>query len=71
MEYNFLIQMMSAPPGMLFGNREGTSGDVMVGVCLACSDHKMMELLIFGEVRKVVSRTAWISRGLTLAYLEI
>ncbi|KAK4827767.1 hypothetical protein QYF61_021512 [Mycteria americana] len=36
----------------------GLVGDVMAGGCLGHSDHKMIEFLIFGEVRKGVSRTA-------------
>ena len=41
----------AAPLDLLFANR-GLVGDVMVGDHLAHSDHKMIEFLILGEVRK-------------------
>ncbi|KAK4810673.1 hypothetical protein QYF61_007473 [Mycteria americana] len=61
---NFLTQLESeptregAPLDLLFTNREGLVGDVMVGGCLGQSDHEMIEFLILGEVRREVSRTA-------------
>lgn len=33
-------------------------GDVMVGSCLEHNNYEMIGFLIFGKVRKVVSRTA-------------
>ena len=58
---NFLSQVLSEPArkdallGLLFVNREGLVGDVMVGACLGHSDHEMVEFKIF-SVRK--KRTA-------------
>ncbi|KAK4826886.1 hypothetical protein QYF61_012074 [Mycteria americana] len=63
-EENFLTQLVSeptregAPLDLLFVNREGLVGDVMVGGCLGQSDHEMIEFSILGEVRRGVSRTA-------------
>ena len=63
-EENFLTQLVSkptregAPLDLLFANREGLVGDVMVGGRLGHSDHEMTEFLILGEVRRGVSRTA-------------
>ncbi|KAK4825812.1 hypothetical protein QYF61_002417 [Mycteria americana] len=63
-EDNFLTQMVSeptregAPLDLLFVNREGLVGDVTVGGCLGQSDHEMIELLILGEVRNGINRTA-------------
>ncbi|KAK4824001.1 hypothetical protein QYF61_009126 [Mycteria americana] len=54
-EDNFLTQLVhepareGAPLDLLFVNREGLGGDVMVGGCLGHSDHKMV-LLFLGEV---------------------
>ncbi|KAK4832989.1 hypothetical protein QYF61_027013 [Mycteria americana] len=47
-----------APLDLLFANREGPVGDVMVGGRLGHSDYEMIEFLILGEVRSGVSRTA-------------
>ncbi|KAJ7423819.1 hypothetical protein BTVI_08715 [Pitangus sulphuratus] len=41
---------------LLFVDREGLADDVMTG--LGCSAHEMMELVILGEVRRGISRTA-------------
>ncbi|KAK4818289.1 hypothetical protein QYF61_010431 [Mycteria americana] len=63
-EDNFLTQLVSEPTregtplDLLFVNREGLVGDVMVGGRLGCSSHKMIVVLIPGEVRRGVSRTA-------------
>ena len=57
-EDNFPNQLVSEPTGegtpldVLFRNREGLVGDVMVGGCLGHSDHKMIVGLILGEVRR-------------------
>ncbi|KAK4827846.1 LOW QUALITY PROTEIN: hypothetical protein QYF61_021983 [Mycteria americana] len=63
-EDNFQTQLVSEPTRegalleLLFVNREGLAGDVMVGGCLGHSDHEVIEFLILGEVRRGVSRTA-------------
>ncbi|GAB0210066.1 hypothetical protein GRJ2_003472400 [Grus japonensis] len=63
-EDNFLTQLVGEPTregtplDLLFVNREGLVDDVMVGGHLGHSDHKMIEFLILGEVRRGVSRTA-------------
>ena len=53
MEDNFLTQVVSEPKKngapLLFTNREGLVGDVMVGGCLGHSCHEMIEVLIIGE----------------------
>ena len=63
MEDNFLTAgseptREGAPLDLLFVNREGLVGDVMVGGHLGHSNHKMMTFSILGEVRRVLSRTA-------------
>ncbi|PKU48935.1 adaptin ear-binding coat-associated protein 1 [Limosa lapponica baueri] len=61
---NFLTQLVREPTregallDLLFVNREGLVGDVMVGGCLGYSDHEMIEFLILREARRGVSRTA-------------
>ena len=63
-EDNFLSQVLSEPTrkgallDLLFVNREGLMGDVMVGGCLGHSDHERIESKIFGVMRKKVSRVA-------------
>ncbi|GAB0186634.1 hypothetical protein GRJ2_001128700 [Grus japonensis] len=63
-EDNFLTQLVSettregAPLDLLFVNREGLVGNVMVGGHLGHSHHEMIEFLILGEVKRRVSRTA-------------
>ena len=47
-----------APLDLLFTNREGLVGDVMVRSCLGQSDHEMVEFSILGEARKGASKTA-------------
>ncbi|KAK4807040.1 hypothetical protein QYF61_018381 [Mycteria americana] len=62
-EDNFLTQLVSEPTrggaslDLLFTNREGQVGDVVVGGRLGLSDHDMIEFLIRGEVRRRVSKT--------------
>lgn len=62
-EDSFLTQLVSeptrggAPLDLLFTNREGLVGDVVVGNCLGQSDHEMMEFSILGEARKGTSKT--------------
>ncbi|GAB0203778.1 hypothetical protein GRJ2_002843400 [Grus japonensis] len=63
-EDNFLTQLVSeptregAPLDLLFANREGLVGDVMIGGHLGHRDHEMIEFLILGEVKRVASRNA-------------
>lgn len=42
---------------LMFVNREGLVGDVMVRGSLGHSNHKIIELLILGKVRREISRT--------------
>ncbi|XP_009985073.1 PREDICTED: cadherin-18-like, partial [Tauraco erythrolophus] len=55
-EDNFLTQLVSEPTreqaslNLLFANREGLVGDVMVASCLGHNDHKIIEFLILGEL---------------------
>ena len=57
MEDNFLTQLVNEPTregtplDLLFANREGLVGDVIVGGRLGHGDHEMIEFLILGEVR--------------------
>jgi len=57
-EDNLLTQLVSestrggASLDLLFTNREGLVGDVVVGGCLGLSDHEMIEFLINGEVKR-------------------
>ncbi|RMC22210.1 hypothetical protein DUI87_00521 [Hirundo rustica rustica] len=58
MEDNFLSQLVGEPTrertmlDLLFANRDGLVGDVMVGGRLGQSDHEIIEFSIFGEVRR-------------------
>jgi len=51
-EDNFLTQLVSEPTrgcaslDLLFTNREGLVGDVVVGGCLGLSDHEMIEFSV-------------------------
>jgi len=62
-EDNFLMQLVSEPAtggaslDLLFTNREGLVGNVVVGGCLALSDHEMTEFLVCGEVKSGASKT--------------
>ncbi|KAM9591180.1 uncharacterized protein ACIBXB_006077 isoform 1-T3 [Morphnus guianensis] len=62
-EDNFLTQLVGEPTrgeallDLLFTNREGLVGDVVVGGRLGLSDHEMIGFSILGEARKVVSKT--------------
>ncbi|RMC21416.1 hypothetical protein DUI87_02282 [Hirundo rustica rustica] len=59
MEDNFLSQLVGEPTrggtmlDLLFANRDGLVGDVVVGGRLGQSDHEIIEFSIFGEVRRV------------------
>jgi len=62
-EDNFLTQLVSELTGggasldLLFTNREGLVGDVVVGVCLGRSDHEMIESTVQNEVKRGASKT--------------
>ena len=62
-EDNFLTQLVGEPTrggallDLLFMNREGLVGGVMVGGRLGLRDHEMIEFSILGEAKKVVSKT--------------
>lgn len=62
-EENFLTQVVGEPTrggdslDLLFTNREGLVGDVVIGGRLGLSDHEMIKFSILGEVRKGVSKT--------------
>jgi len=62
-EDNFLTQLVSEPTkggaslDLLFTNREGLLGDVVVGGCLGLSDHEMTESSVHGEVKRGASKT--------------
>jgi len=43
---------------LLFTNREGLVGDVVVRGCVGLSNHEMIELPILGEVRRGFSKTS-------------
>lgn len=72
---NFLIRLVreptkgGAPLDLLFTDREGLVGDMVVRSCLGQSNHGTVELSNFGEVRKFLVRSAkllpWSSRGQT------
>ncbi|RMC20740.1 hypothetical protein DUI87_01592 [Hirundo rustica rustica] len=63
MEDNFLSQLVGEPTrggtmlDLLFANRDGLVGDVVVGGRLGQSDHEIIEFSIFGEVRRSTSKT--------------
>uniref|UniRef100_A0A493THY5 Reverse transcriptase domain-containing protein n=1 Tax=Anas platyrhynchos platyrhynchos TaxID=8840 RepID=A0A493THY5_ANAPP len=63
MEDSFLTHLVSeptrggAPLDLLFTNREGLVGDVVVRSCLGQSDHEMVKFSILGEARKGTSKT--------------
>lgn len=42
---------------LLFANRDGLVGGVVVGGHLGQSDHEIIEFLIFDEIRRNISRT--------------
>jgi len=57
------MQMVSEPTrggaslDLLFTNREGLVGDVLVRGCLGLSDHEMIEFSVRGEVKRRASKT--------------
>ncbi|RMC12189.1 hypothetical protein DUI87_11325 [Hirundo rustica rustica] len=63
MEDNFLLQLVGEPTrgriilDLLFANRDGLVGDVVVGGCLEQSDHEIIEFSIFGEIRRNTNKT--------------
>ena len=62
MENNFLTQLVGEPTSgriildLLFANRDGLVGDVVIGVHLGHSDHEMIEFPIFGEIRRNINK---------------
>ena len=73
MEENFLTHLVSVPTrggallDLLFTNREGLVGDVMVGGHLGLSDHEMTEFLVHGEVKRQPAKPPpWTFGGQTL-----
>ncbi|RMB90906.1 hypothetical protein DUI87_32684 [Hirundo rustica rustica] len=63
MEDNFLSQLVGEPTrggtmlDLLFANRDGLVGDVVVGGRLGQNDHEIIEFSILGEVRRSTSKT--------------
>ncbi|RMC12029.1 hypothetical protein DUI87_11162 [Hirundo rustica rustica] len=62
MEDNFLSQLVGEPSrgrtmlDLLFANRDGLVGDVVVGGRLGQSDHEITEFSIFGEIRRSTNK---------------
>ncbi|RMC20255.1 hypothetical protein DUI87_01101 [Hirundo rustica rustica] len=62
-EGKFLSQLVGEPTrggtilDLLFTNRDGLMGDVVVGCRLGQSDHEIIEFSIFGEVRRSTNKT--------------
>ncbi|TRZ14264.1 hypothetical protein HGM15179_012846 [Zosterops borbonicus] len=62
-EDNFLLQLVGEPTrggtrlDLLFANREGLVGDVVVGDRLGHVDHEIIEFSIFGDIRRNINRT--------------
>jgi len=60
---HFLTQLVGEPTrggaslDLLFTNREGLVGDVVVGGHLGLNDHEMIEFSVRGEVKRGVSKT--------------
>jgi len=60
-EDNFLMPLVREPTrggallDLLFTNREGLVGDVVVGDCLGFSDHEIIEFLVQGEIKRGAS----------------
>ncbi|TRZ20739.1 hypothetical protein HGM15179_006364 [Zosterops borbonicus] len=63
MENNFLSQLVGEPSrggpmlDLLFANRDGLVGDVVVRGCLGHSDHEIIEFSIFGEIKRNINKT--------------
>jgi len=63
-EDNILTQLVSEPTrggaslDLLFTNREGLVGDVVVRGCLGLSNHEMIEFLYGGEIKRGASKTS-------------
>ena len=74
---NFLMQLVKQPTrrgaslNLLFTNRAGLVGDVVVGGHLGLSDHKMIEFSVLGEVKRGSAKPPpWTFGGQTLACSE-
>ncbi|TRZ14353.1 hypothetical protein HGM15179_012750 [Zosterops borbonicus] len=61
-EENFLLQLVREPTrgrtvlDLLFANRDGLVGDVVVGGHLGNTDDGILEFLIFGEIRRNINK---------------
>ena len=69
-EYNFLAQVLREPTrkgallDLVFVNREGLMGEVVIGGCLGHSDHEVVEFQIIGDDRrKTASKTSTLDMG--------
>ena len=68
-EDNFLVQVLREPTrkgallDLLFVNREGLMGKVVIGGCLGHSDHEVVEFQIIGDRRKNASKTSALDKG--------
>ncbi|KAJ7427992.1 hypothetical protein WISP_02289 [Willisornis vidua] len=63
-EDNSLLQLVNeptrggAPLDLLFTNREGLVGDVVVRGCLGHSDHEIIDISILRDVRRAINKTS-------------
>lgn len=63
LENNFLMLLVrkysrgSTPLDLLFPNREGLVGDMVIGSCLDHSDHEITKFFILGDVRTIKNTT--------------
>ncbi|RMC05599.1 hypothetical protein DUI87_17684 [Hirundo rustica rustica] len=63
MEDSFLSQLVGESTrgrtvlDLLFANRDGLVGDVVVGGCFGHSDHEIIEFSKFGEIRRNINKT--------------
>ena len=68
-EDNFLVQVLREPTrkgsllDLLFVNKEGLMGEVVIGGCLDHSDHEIVEFQIIGDRRKTASKTSTLDMG--------
>lgn len=69
MEDNFYTQLVReptrecTPSDLLFMNRKGLVGGVMVRSCLEQFDHRIVDISILSEVRRGVSKTVTLDFG--------
>lgn len=66
---NFVVHVLrelirkGAFPGLLLINREGVMGEVGIGNNFGHSDHEVVEVQIFGDRRKTVTKTSTLNIG--------